>query len=437
MTEQIQTSDIKNTVREIVNSTPVLDIHTHLFPPAFGDLSLWGIDQILTYHYLVAEVFQYPGVTYDQFWSASITEQADWIWDQLFVERSPLSEACRGVITTLNSLGLDAHQKDLKSLRGWFAEQEPNQFLDRCMELAGVSHIGMTNSPFDETERSFWENGVEVDNRFIAALRLDPLLLDWINASQQLRDLGYDVETDLRMLSVREGTVNEVRRFLNEWADKINAKYVMVSLPPDFQFPSEEPSSHLLIEAVLPFCEARNLPFAMMMGVRRQVNPQLRLAGDGVERSDLTPLRHFCERHPKNKFMVTALSQGNQQELCVLTSKFANLHVFGCWWFMNTPSLMEDMTRMRLELLGPSFTMQHSDARIIDQLIYKWKHTREVLIKVLLDKYADLGKAGWTPQRAEIERDVQALLGGAFMEFCRADEPASGDDAVPYGVRNL
>jgi hypothetical protein len=99
---------------------------------------------------------------------------------------------------------------------------------------------------------------------------------------------------------------------------------------------------------------------------------------------------------------------------------------------------MEDMTRMRLELLGPSFTMQHSDARIIDQLIYKWKHTREVLIKVLLDKYGDLEKSGWMPQRADIECDVKALFGGSFLEFCQAKEPVpTGDGAVPYGVRNL
>jgi hypothetical protein len=272
----------------------------------------------------------------------------------------------------------------------------------------------------------------------VAALRLDPLLLDWRNASQQLRDWGYDVETDLHMLSVREDTMNEVRRFLADWTDKIDAAYAMVSLPPDFKFPTEEPATHLLLEAVLPHCEARNLAFAMMMGVRRQVNPQLRLAGDGVERSDLLALRHLCERHPQNKFMVTALSQENQQELCVLASKFPNLHIFGCWWFMNTPLLMEDVTRLRLELLGPGFTMQHSDARIVDQLIYKWKHTREVLIKVLLDKYADLNQAGWTPQRMDIENGVKALLGGAFEEFCRAEEPVSPtEDVVPYGARNL
>jgi hypothetical protein len=36
----------------------VIDLHTHLFPPSHGPLMLWGIDELLTYHYLVAEFFQ-------------------------------------------------------------------------------------------------------------------------------------------------------------------------------------------------------------------------------------------------------------------------------------------------------------------------------------------------------------------------------------------
>ncbi len=72
---------------------------------------------------------------------------------------------------------------------------------------------------------------------------------------------------------------------------------------------------------------------------------------------------------------------------------------------------------MRLETLGTSFTAQHSDARVLDQLIYKWEHSRKILAKILLDKYSDLAAAGWEPTAAEIERDVKQLLGGAFEEF--------------------
>jgi len=55
---------------------------------------------------------------------------------------------------------------------------------------------------------------------------------------------------------------------------------------------------------------------------------------------------------------------------------------------------------MRLELIGTSCTPQHSDCRVLDQLVYKWKHSRAILAKVLADKYEDLAATGWEPTRA-------------------------------------
>ena len=36
----------------------------------------------------------------------SKSEQADHIWKHLFIERTPISEACRGILTVLKKLGL-------------------------------------------------------------------------------------------------------------------------------------------------------------------------------------------------------------------------------------------------------------------------------------------------------------------------------------------
>ena len=41
-------------VRRIVRYSPALDMHTNLYDTAFGDLLLYGIDEQLIYHYLVA-----------------------------------------------------------------------------------------------------------------------------------------------------------------------------------------------------------------------------------------------------------------------------------------------------------------------------------------------------------------------------------------------
>lgn len=49
--------DLEGLVNKIVDETPVIDLHTHLFPPSHGHLFSHGIDELLTYHYLVAEYF--------------------------------------------------------------------------------------------------------------------------------------------------------------------------------------------------------------------------------------------------------------------------------------------------------------------------------------------------------------------------------------------
>ncbi|MDX1950882.1 MAG: glucuronate isomerase, partial [Verrucomicrobiota bacterium] len=147
------------------------------------------------------------------------------------------------------------------------------------------------------------------------------------------------------------------------------------------------------------------------------VNPDLRLAGDGVALTDLSSVQNLCAEFPENKFLTTVLARENQHELCVLARKFRNLHIFGCWWFTNIPSVIDEITRMRLELIGTSVTLQHSDARVLDQLIYKWQHSRETIAPALADRYQALARSGWTASESEIRRDVNELFGGSFKRF--------------------
>lgn len=399
-------------VERAIAKTPADDIHTHLYDPAFGDLLLYGIDDLLVYHYLIAEGFRYLDIPYENFWKLGKSEQAELIWEQLFLKHSPISESCRGVLTTLHRLGLDAKKRDLPALRSWFNQWNVRDYTSHCMELANLRSICMTNSPFDDLERPVWEKSFRRDERFKAALRIDPLLTTWEQAGPRLVRWGYKVKPDLGLK-----TISEVRRFLTDWTKRMNPEFLMVSLAPDFEYPDDGPCAQLIEKAVLPHCREFDLPFAVMPGVKRAVNPDLKLAGDGVGLSDLGALERLLAAHPKNKLLCTILARENQHELCVLARKFRNLHIFGCWWFTNIPTLIDEITRMRLELLGLSFTAQHSDARVLDQIIYKWDHSRTVITRMLVEKYEDLSAAGWEPTTAEIERDIQTLLGGAYREF--------------------
>ena len=99
---------LQDFVAETIQNTPITDIHTHLYAESFGDLLLWGIDELLTYHYLIAETLRYyPEMPYEEYWKMTKSAQADFIWKTLFIDHSPISEACRGVITVLHRLGLD------------------------------------------------------------------------------------------------------------------------------------------------------------------------------------------------------------------------------------------------------------------------------------------------------------------------------------------
>jgi hypothetical protein len=155
----------------------------------------------------------------------------------------------------------------------------------------------------------------------------------------------------------------------------------------------------------------------MMIGARKAVNPALRDAGDSVGYADTESVERICLENPENRFLVSMLSRENQHELCVAARKFANLMPFGCWWFLNNPSIVREITDERTEMLGTSFIPQHSDARILDQIIYKWKHSRHTIAASLTDSYAALARNGWQANSAQIERDVKRLFQENFRNF--------------------
>src|SRR5215218_9392096 len=132
-------SELRRMVDEAIGTVPVVDMHTHLFAPQFGDLNLYGIDELLNYHYLIAEFFRYSRCTLDEFWRLETGAQADLIWRTLFVENTPLSEATRGVVNILSALGLDPQARDLRESRAFFAAQKPADYLARVLKIANVS----------------------------------------------------------------------------------------------------------------------------------------------------------------------------------------------------------------------------------------------------------------------------------------------------------
>jgi hypothetical protein len=453
-------ADVRSIVFAEVAASEVIDLHTHILPPSHGSLCLWGIDELLTYHYLVAEYFMTApeSMTPESFYDLSTQEQAEVIWKALFIDRSPISEACRGVLTTLKSLGLEGKlaTRDLEGIRGFYrkyqkrGEAGAEDFCERVFQISGVRYVIMTNIPFSRTEAQYWRgpNKQTYSKRFRSSLRVDPLLAgDSTTIKVALKGSGYDV------------SLEGARQYLRDWIDTMKPEYLMASTPHDFVFEEgslagiakssvnkealhepfafvkaqqaatcngtedDAPSvvdedSDFLGEVLMKVAEERDLPVALKIGAHRGVNPRLKAAGDGVVAfADAGLLGRLCTKFPRVRFLATFLSRSNQHEAVVLATKFRNLHLYGCWWFCNNPSIIQEMTSMRIEMLGTAFTAQHSDARVVDQLLYKWPHSRGVIAAVITGEVEKMMISGWMPTRREIRRDIRRLFGTSYVEF--------------------
>ena len=99
-----------------------------------------------------------------EFYSFNKQKQADLIWKALFIDRSPISEACRGVITTLKALGLGEQiiDRDLDVIRTFFSrfrdegEVGAEKFCNLVRKIAGIRYVIMTNIPFEPMESRHW-----------------------------------------------------------------------------------------------------------------------------------------------------------------------------------------------------------------------------------------------------------------------------------------
>lgn len=388
--------------------------------PSLGALGLWGIDELITYHYLEAELFRSSPITPDEYFALPRAQKADAIWRALFVENAPVSEATRGVVAVLKAFGLPTDSADLTEAREFFRRRNIDSHIDEVFKLAGISEAVMTNDPLDPEEGPLWEKGAPRDARFHPVLRLDRILNKWPDHWRILHSKGYAVDENASSRSAAE-----VRRFLADWVERMQPVYMAVSLPDTFQYPEDSIRARLIRDAVLPACRDAGIPMSLMIGVRYQVNPALRLAGDAVGKADLRSVERLCREFRENRFLISVLSRENQHELVVYTRKFRNLMPFGCWWFLNNPSIVEEITRERLEMLGTTFIPQHSDARVLEQVIYKWRNTRRTLTPILANTYSLLIEDGRPVRREDIRRDIVRMFRSNFEQFAGLDAKSS------------
>ena len=395
----LSSDNISNKLHNIINCTPIFDLHTHLFPPKHQGYFLLGFKNLLNYHYLIAELLTATNIDASTFYSYNDEKKASIIWNELFEKRTPVSEACAGVLSILKELNIEINNKSFLSICDEYDKKIQSD--KNIFELSNVSSLVMTNNPFDLDEWSLFNTNDWDKKIYLSSLRLDDLILEYEETLKKAKD----------QISNQD---NIIVTYLEKCYSQSNPVYAAVSLNLETFHKIFQDS---LWKDILVWLENKNLPLSLMLGVKRAVNKDFGLAGDGIGDINLKELSNLCNLFPKNKFLVTCLSLNDQHELTVLARKHPNLKIFGFWWFMNQPTIIKQILKMRIDMLGFSFIPQHSDARVSDQLIYKWSHFKKILHPILLEYYQDLLDKNFPISEAVLQRDINNLLSGNAKNY--------------------
>ena len=387
--------NLKQTITEIINGTEIFDIHTHLFPAEFKKYHLSGISEVLNYHYLIAELLTTTNINVKNFYKLTKIEKANIIWEELFKKRTPISEACKGVLTILSELSIDYMFKSFDEINTEYSKLNLSDL--QIFKIIKISKVVMTNNPFDKSEWQLFKNKNWDTNKYLASLRLDDILINLDKCLDICKENinNFDNDRDL------------IIKYLDKVYEESKPVYAALSLN-GLQLNSFLKNKY--IPDILKWLERKNIPLSLLLGVRRNVNKDFLLAGDGIDRIDLRQLSEICNQYSNNKILCSCLSLNDQHELTVLARKHQNLKIFGFWWFMNQPSLIKLILNLRIELLGLNFIPQHSDARVTDQLLYKWPHFKALLNNVLYNHYNDIKLKNFKISENQISDDVSKLF---------------------------
>ena len=224
------------------------------------------------------------------------------------------------------------------------------------LESANINHTYMTNDPLDERDIKLFEKGLYNKDIYKSSLRLDNMLhqTPWIvrQHGDLLECFLQIAKPDYASISIDDGHANKIQSSASK--------------------------------ELMPWLEEKNLPLWIMYGVKRNTNKALGMAGDGIDYGNcMTSIEKLCAAYPSNKIYLSVLEPAKNHQAVVLSRKFPNLIICGNWWFSNNASNIESNLQERFELLGERHMLYFSDARVIEQILYKTSFYKQCLANAL------------------------------------------------------
>jgi hypothetical protein len=363
------------------------------------DSGISGLDALLTSPAVLDEFFRRRarlnpaagnGTDEDRLRALAPAELADLVWRRLFLDRQPLSEATRIILTTLGLFGIDLSSRNLREVREQFDAIPLAERWERALRLANLETV-LVSADVSATKRE--DGPVNRRSGFPLALSLSRLFREWREAAKKLRRLGFDVKSKIDNFSAME-----LRRFLAGEVECRKPVALSLDWPEEGELDGGD-AVRLIREAVLPLCREGNLAFLLAPGPGG-----LRPPAFWAEVSDI-------------RFLVFSGGRGDDWIPAPGMARARNVLPCGPDRPLSHPAGLAGFFASHLETFGSDFHACHSGAVLPEELAGSWAHLRWTLGKALLHRYEEVWRTGWRFSESEIGEDVKAILGGNAMAF--------------------
>lgn len=446
---------MEKVIKNILDNSQIIDLNSQLFPYEYQQLCLFGIDNLLTNRNIIIELFEtYTGITQEEFNKLTKNNQADIVWQQLFILRTPFSKNTFNILISLKKLGFinEIENRNLKEIRDRLSKiniHNINIYIEQIFNLANIQYTVMTNQVFNvqevkcldkififkkgdsvmykkdkeiekvtilESHRELGDPGYytviypnkrekntlwkylflpeksfnELTKRFKTSININQLLFNYQNSLSNGLLKTYGYTEDI------EG----IKDYIQYWNHFLQPEYFTLYVENDFIYNNEingkeDTPSYILENIIFPLAEKLNLPILFKFIGNNQKNY-------------IYSLSKMCKKHSKIKFLSNYILDQNYNQIYSILKKYTNLYIY---------EIFERDNINYRDKIGISSLNISSDSSVLEELLYKSENYKQNISQILIDKYKKLEETGWKVPENEIERDINYLLTGAYHNF--------------------
>ncbi|MEM3713098.1 MAG: glucuronate isomerase [Thermoproteota archaeon] len=342
-----------------ISEIPLIDIHTHLNPHR---LRAENLSEIILYHYIATELIT-SGMPREILDIENPDERVRRSIPFLNkVKNTSTFWALEKIVTKLFGFSGDIGEDNFNVLK--------ERFLDFEKHFDGISFLkervriqkSFLTLQFTDLDSPF-------DPLFTGSLRLEKLSkdfsLDSLNKLEELSSIEINNAERFRealkwIFEKFESKISSVAISLNPSEmvmipDKATVDNAITKIRSDYQLTSEE-KNHLIsftIREFLNLIKDSGIVFQLMLGVERPVigasPPDYAIVlNDPRQLLSLCPVFH---EYRNVKFDVISASRIQTHELNVIAKNYSNIFVSGFWWYSYYPSIINEKTIERLQIL--------------------------------------------------------------------------------------